>query len=92
MNNINKIIAIGLNAGINITTETNMLYLKSKSIDIEEKISDREHYLISKVIDTIIENNNNLYCECNKPKSGNCSTSIGRPALGCSNHNLDINK
>lgn len=48
-------ICIGKYAGIGITTESNLLILRSENINISEVMTDREYRLIKSTIDCLLE-------------------------------------
>jgi len=46
----NKNICIGKDAGLNLTTESNMLVIKSNGIEVERKMTDEEYELVEAVV------------------------------------------
>ena len=50
-----KNILIGHDAGINLTNENNRLIVKTKTVDIDEIMSDNEYDLISQTIKGVLE-------------------------------------
>lgn len=52
-------ILIGNGAGSQLTTEDNRIIVKSKSVNIDDTLSDREYKLVRGVIDALFESG---YC------------------------------